>query len=333
MDPEEPIPDADVSHPPMDPEVDSGKSEDFGHANGAEGTTPGDPGGEVAECYELCDNQAFKIISDSDGKTVLVTFKGSPSQEAAYARESQLDEYGLLDGWKKVEEEALPDGYAICYIREGDISEPSPGVEVENPTGRGMADTTGMTPEGALEGDPTETDKTSEFNDLTWQVPDAYMSAPYESIDEVVCIKKGDTVYHRRHGKGEVVRCSEDGCRVKTADGKLVNVTFDDTDNCGGWTKRNHVKEDLMLQDLLEKKLSYKDRKKLGKSSFAEPGKRKYPIPDKSHARNALSRVSANGTAAEKAAVRRKVHKKFPSIGEDGLSLTATELVDRLLEG
>ncbi len=64
-------------------------------------------------------------------------------------------------------------------------------------------------------------------------------------------------------------------------------------------------------------KLSYKRRKKLPSSDFALPG-RKYPIEDKEHARNALARVSAYGTPAEKAEVRKKVHAKFPTIGEKG---------------
>jgi len=62
-------------------------------------------------------------------------------------------------------------------------------------------------------------------------------------------------------------------------------------------------------------KLSYKERKKLPKATFAIPGERKYPLPDKSHARNALSRVSAFGSPSEKKTVRAKVHAKFPSIG------------------
>lgn len=68
-------------------------------------------------------------------------------------------------------------------------------------------------------------------------------------------------------------------------------------------------------------RLTYKQRSKMKKSSFALPGKRHkgkggYPIPDKSHARNALARVSAYGTPAEKAEVRAKVHRKFPNIGK-----------------
>ena len=64
------------------------------------------------------------------------------------------------------------------------------------------------------------------------------------------------------------------------------------------------------------KNLSTKDRKKLSKKSFALPGKRKYPIPDKAHARNALARVAQNGTPAEQKKVRAAVKKRFPSIGK-----------------
>jgi len=56
-------------------------------------------------------------------------------------------------------------------------------------------------------------------------------------------------------------------------------------------------------------------RHALTKSDFALPGER-YPIPDASHARNALARVSGNGTPSEKATVRSAVHRKFPGIGK-----------------
>lgn len=39
-------------------------------------------------------------------------------------------------------------------------------------------------------------------------------------------------------------------------------------------------------------KLNAAARKKLPKSSFGEPGKRAYPMPDKSHAANAKARAS-----------------------------------------
>jgi len=55
-------------------------------------------------------------------------------------------------------------------------------------------------------------------------------------------------------------------------------------------------------------------RKKLRKSSFAIPSKRKYPIPDISHARNALARVAQHGTPSEKRQVRRAVYRKYPSL-------------------
>jgi len=68
-------------------------------------------------------------------------------------------------------------------------------------------------------------------------------------------------------------------------------------------------------------RLTYKARKSMPKKQFALPAKKEggkggYPIPDKSHARNALARVSQHGSPAEKAKVRAAVHRKFPSIGQ-----------------
>lgn len=39
-------------------------------------------------------------------------------------------------------------------------------------------------------------------------------------------------------------------------------------------------------------KLSSKERDSLPKSEFGEPGERKYPMPDRSHAANAKARAS-----------------------------------------
>lgn len=70
-------------------------------------------------------------------------------------------------------------------------------------------------------------------------------------------------------------------------------------------------------------KLTHKQRKGMKKGAFALPGKKTkknpagrggYPIPDISHARNALARVSRFGTPTEKAEVRRKVYRKYPSL-------------------
>ena len=61
-------------------------------------------------------------------------------------------------------------------------------------------------------------------------------------------------------------------------------------------------------------KLTTKERNALPKSDFAIPEERKYPIEDKSHARNALARVSANGTPEEKAEVRNAVYERYPSL-------------------
>lgn len=63
-------------------------------------------------------------------------------------------------------------------------------------------------------------------------------------------------------------------------------------------------------------KIKSKQRKRMKSSTFAIPSKRKYPIPDASHARNALARVAQHGTPAEKKQVRAAVHRKFPSIGK-----------------
>lgn len=61
-------------------------------------------------------------------------------------------------------------------------------------------------------------------------------------------------------------------------------------------------------------KLSSKERNALPGKSFIFPGKRSYPIPDRSHAINAEARASGK---PQEAAVRAAVHKKFPNIGGD----------------
>jgi len=63
-------------------------------------------------------------------------------------------------------------------------------------------------------------------------------------------------------------------------------------------------------------KLTSGMRNALPTSTFALPGSRRYPLPDISHARNALARVSGNGTPSEKAKVRAAVHRRYPSIGK-----------------
>jgi hypothetical protein len=60
-------------------------------------------------------------------------------------------------------------------------------------------------------------------------------------------------------------------------------------------------------------KLTAKRRNALPANTFAGPD-RSYPIPDASHARNALARASQHAGADLKAKIRAKVHKKFPQI-------------------
>jgi hypothetical protein len=60
-------------------------------------------------------------------------------------------------------------------------------------------------------------------------------------------------------------------------------------------------------------KLTAAKRNKLSAPTFAGPD-RSYPIPDASHARNALARASQHASATLKAKIRAKVHRKFPGI-------------------
>ena len=60
-------------------------------------------------------------------------------------------------------------------------------------------------------------------------------------------------------------------------------------------------------------KLTSKQRNRLDEGEFAVPGRR-YPIEDKSHARNALARVAQYGSGEEKEEVRKAVKKRYPGI-------------------
>jgi hypothetical protein len=73
-------------------------------------------------------------------------------------------------------------------------------------------------------------------------------------------------------------------------------------------------------------KLTAARRKAIPTSQFAGPD-RSYPIMDKSHARNALSRVSQYGSPALIAKVRAAVHRKYPSIGKEGKSRSFGSLI------
>jgi hypothetical protein len=57
------------------------------------------------------------------------------------------------------------------------------------------------------------------------------------------------------------------------------------------------------------------DRKKLPKSKFAEPEKRKYPIEDKAHARNAKARASqAQNAGRMSKAEEKKIDRKADKV-------------------
>ena len=59
--------------------------------------------------------------------------------------------------------------------------------------------------------------------------------------------------------------------------------------------------------------LTSKGRKRIKAINFAL-SKKRYPIHDISHARNALARVAQHGTEAEKKKVKSAVYKKYPSL-------------------
>lgn len=71
-------------------------------------------------------------------------------------------------------------------------------------------------------------------------------------------------------------------------------------------------------------------RRALPSKDFGLPGKGEgkegkgsgsYPIPDAGHARSALSRAAANASPSEDAAIKRKVHDKFPGMKIGGRAL------------
>jgi hypothetical protein len=61
-------------------------------------------------------------------------------------------------------------------------------------------------------------------------------------------------------------------------------------------------------------RLRAKKRNKLRKGSFALPSKRKYPIHDKAHAKQALRMAARKDTVGSYSTVSRAVFKKYPSL-------------------
>ena len=110
-----------------------------------------------------------------------------------------------------------------------------------------------------------------------------------------------------------------------------LNIPWDDDPGFKKWSKKVTGKTclDMMTPEQLAKMksalkargmeklsrvLTALGRKRIKEKNFALPGGR-YPIHDRSHARNALARVAQHGTPAEKAKVRAAVARKYPGIG------------------
>jgi hypothetical protein len=89
-----------------------------------------------------------------------------------------------------------------------------------------------------------------------------------------------------------------------------------------------------LVSHLLGERLTAAARHALPASDFAEPEKEGYPIEDRKHAANALSRVSGNGSSAEKARVKRKVCAKYPDMPScrEAVDDKFKPLTDKVLE-
>lgn len=88
----------------------------------------------------------------------------------------------------------------------------------------------------------------------------------------------------------------------------------------------------MKLEQISEEDLSTKQRKSINDEDFALPDQRKYPIHDKSRARNALARVEQYGTPEEKGKVQAAVRKRYPDMeveesrGRKGKAIAEREL-------
>jgi hypothetical protein len=71
-------------------------------------------------------------------------------------------------------------------------------------------------------------------------------------------------------------------------------------------------------------------RKALASKQFAEPGARKYPIPDRSHAANAKARASGK---PEQATVDAAVARKYPDMGKKKAGPTEAKKLAGALHG
>lgn len=74
-------------------------------------------------------------------------------------------------------------------------------------------------------------------------------------------------------------------------------------------------------------------RKRLPDSAFAIPEDRAYPIHDREHASNALSRVTQHGTPEEKRRVRAAVDRRYPGLREAAHGAVVTDELKEAQDG
>lgn len=79
----------------------------------------------------------------------------------------------------------------------------------------------------------------------------------------------------------------------------------------------------MVKMNKLPKVLTTTDRKHIAPKNFVFPKTKSYPIHDLSHARSALSMVSAHGSPSQQAAVRSAVYSKYPALKKRSMEKNA----------
>lgn len=116
------------------------------------------------------------------------------------------------------------------------------------------------------------------------------------------------------HGPSDAIRIAQEMHRQEMAEGGISDLQPTDEPNFGDVGDFGAHDDDVETAGAASGGvLSSASRNAMKSSAFALPGKRAYPLPDISHARNALARASGKSVEGK---VRAAVHKKFPSIGK-----------------
>lgn len=216
----------------------------------------------------------IKGIADDEEKKILLQGAISPIADVIAPL------LGTIGGIGRFAASESSDGMDVFYA-----SYNSPGLEKLRAAIMKALDDIGLAPVGGHGFTPHIT--------LSYLPPSAPMvqkvltTPPFAMNKLVLASKKGDRVEFEMNGS--IVLKAQPGS-------SSVHVPSTD------WKK------------VAKKLLTSQGRNDLSDKSFALPKERKYPIHDVIHARNALSRVSQSGTAAEKKKVQEAVYARYPSL-------------------